>query len=185
MNIPTILALAIYAALILSLIWARFWFFNIQSIRVTIWVVLYDPMVAIQVFGSLYGFWMVENLGTLKLASYIIALLIAFSLFWWSILTAKKLDFAFSNKVGELITSGPYSIVRHPFYVSYIIIWSSSTLIFNSVFLWITLLYLVTFYFVSARKEEKVILSSDYSSEYLKYRQRVGMFLPRIKKWKN
>lgn len=185
MNIITYLAFATYIAIILSLIWARLRFFSTQSVQLTIWVRLYDPMVGAQILTTLYKFSVAAESTVLVYSALLVALLSSLSLFWWAIVTARKLDFAFSKKVGNLLTSGPYAIVRHPFYVSYILTWASTTILFNSVFLWFTLLYLVTFYFMSARDEEKVILSSEHSKEYFEYRQRVGMFLPRIKKWKS
>lgn len=185
MNLITYLAFATYIAIILSLIWARLRFFNTQATQITFWVRLYDPIVGIQILTTLYKFTTATETTMLALAVWQAALLASLSVFWWAIFTARKLDFAFSKSVGDLLTSGPYAIVRHPFYTSYILVWASTTIIFNSVFLWFTLLYLVTFYFMSARDEEKVILSSEHSKEYFEYRQRVGMFIPRITKWKS
>jgi protein-S-isoprenylcysteine O-methyltransferase Ste14 len=141
--------------------------------------------VGIQILTTLYSFYYTPDIPILASSLWLAALLLSISLFWWAISTARKLDFAFSKNVGDLLTSGPYAVVRHPFYASYILLWASTTILFNSVFLWFTLLYLVTFYFMSARDEEKVIMSSEHSKEYFEYRQRVGMFLPRIRKWKS
>ena len=185
MNILTCVAFATYIAIILSLIWARLKFFNTKATQITIWVRLYDPIVAIQILTTIYKFSNATESTIIALGAWEVALLASLSAFWWAIITAKKLDFAFSKNAGNLITRGPYAIVRHPFYMSYIIVWTSTTIYFNSVFLWFTLLYLVTFYFMSARDEEKVIMSGEHSKEYLGYRQRVGMFLPRIIIWKS
>jgi len=168
-----------------SLIWARLRFFSTQATEVTIWVRLYDPIVGVQILTTLYIFYDLPESTMPASSVWLAALLISISLFWWAILTARKLDFAFSKSVGDLLTTGPFAVVRHPFYTSYILVWASTTILFNSVFLWFTLLYLVTFYFMSARGEEKVILSSEHSKEYFEYRRHVGMFLPRITKWKN
>jgi protein-S-isoprenylcysteine O-methyltransferase Ste14 len=146
---------------------------------------LYDPIVAIQVLSSVYAFASLRPTEFIPPFICAILLMLSLLLFWWSIFTAKSLDFAFSSNVGKLILAGPYSIIRHPFYASYILTWLSTTLLFNSIFLWFTLVYLVTFYLSSARSEEKVILKTERSSEYLNYIQNVGMFLPRIWKWKN
>jgi protein-S-isoprenylcysteine O-methyltransferase Ste14 len=169
----------------ISLIWARLRFFSTQATEITNWVRLYDPIVGIQILTTLYSFYYTPDIPILASSLWLAALLLSISLFWWAISTARKLDFAFSKNVGDLLTSGPYAVVRHPFYASYILLWASTTILFNSVFLWFTLLYLVTFYFMSARDEEKVIMSSEHSKEYFEYRQRVGMFLPRIRKWKS
>jgi len=111
---------------------------------------------------------------------YITGLLV----FWWGIYTAKELNFAFGSFSGKIITSGPFQFVRHPFYSSYILIWGASTFLFNSVSLWITLIYLVIFYFRSATSEEKSILESNKASEYISYSKDTNMFIPRIKLWK-
>lgn len=185
MNIITYLAFATYIAIIFSLIWARLRFFNTQGMQVTAWVRLYDPMVGVQILTTFYKFYSAPDSAIASSWAWLAALLVSISLFWWTILPARKLDFAFSKNVGELLTTGPYALVRHPFYTSYILLWASTTILFNSVFLWLTLLYLVTFYFMSARDEEKVILNSEHSKEYFEYRNRVGMFLPRITKWKS
>ena len=185
MNIITYLAFATYIAIVLSLIWARLRFFSSQSAHVTVWVRFYDPVVGVQILTTLFKFYSAPESTTAAYAAWLITLLISLSLFWWTIITARKLDFAFSKSVGKLITTGPYAVIRHPFYTSYILVWSSTTILFNSVFLWITLFYLVTFYLMSARDEERVILSSEHSEQYAEYRKRVGMFLPRITKWKS
>jgi protein-S-isoprenylcysteine O-methyltransferase Ste14 len=145
---------------------------------------MYDLAVAIQILFTIY--YMTNAAGLSPLLVYISFFLYLSGLliFWWAILTAKSLDFAFSDRVGSIVTSGPFKIVRNPFYISYILVWLSSSLLFNSPALWISLFYLIAFYILSARKEEKVILRSVYSEEYENYVQAVGMFLPRIKKWK-
>jgi len=148
-------------------------------------VILYDPVVAIQIAASIYGFSYTRPEGGIPLIACTILLLLSLALFWWSINTTRNLDFAFSTEVGELIISGPYAVIRHPFYLSYILGWLSTTLLFNSIFHWITLVYLATFYLSSARSEEKVILRTEHSSEYIRYQQKVGMFIPRKRKWKS
>ncbi|HUH50403.1 MAG TPA: methyltransferase, partial [Mycoplana sp.] len=48
-------------------------------------------------------------------------------LFWWAISASRKarLRFAFDpDKPDSLVTIGPYRLVRHPFYTSYIIFWT-------------------------------------------------------------
>lgn len=111
---------------------------------------------------------------------YILSLVI----FRLSIKEAKSLDFAFSDHVGALVTTGTFSIFRHPFYVSYILAWLASTITFNILYQWITLFYLIFFYVVSAKKEQGIILKSMQSQSYKNYQQQMSMFIPRIIKWK-
>lgn len=163
--------------------WARLRFFRIKSKTAAKGSLLYDPLVAIQIVITYFCLFEGNQInlgrGLLGIALYGLGL----SLFWWAIATAKHLNYALSNQVGKIVTNGPFAWIRHPIYISYSIIWISSTLLFNSVSLWITLSLLMAFYITSAKMEEKVILKSEYSREYREYSQNVGMFLPRIRKW--
>lgn len=174
----------LYLLIVASLIWGRLFFFKMAGGTSRFLALSYDISVALQmlltVYGYIYGADITHPYAYLVPALYVLSLLI----FWTSITTAKSLDFAFSNSVGEIVTTGPFGIFRHPFYVSYLIAWWASTILFNSPLMWATALYLTAFYVVSARKEERTILASGQSVQYQLYQQNVGMFLPRIKKWK-
>ena len=171
-----------YITIIFSLIWGRFYFFKINGTSGFI-AMLYDSAVTAQIVLTIYSMLTTEHVPVIFISVSTFVYFLSLSMFWWAVVTARSLDFAFSESVGDIVTTGPFKIVRHPFYTSYILVWFSSTLLFNSPYLWITLIFLVAFYYLSARKEEKVILKSAYSEEYEKYIQQVGMFLPRIKKW--
>lgn len=175
------ISVVLFLCIIASLVWARLRFFRMNSGTPRLGALLYDATVATQIIATLV--YMATSSGKFLPLLPATICLHAFSLvlFWWAIFTAKGLDFAFSDKVGNIVTTGPFRFVRHPFYSSYILVWVGNTLLFNSLILWITLLYLMAFYFLSARKEERVILQSEQSSTYRKYIQNVGMFLPRIK----
>ncbi len=178
------LGLALYLAIVLSLLWGRFAFFKMNS-GTPFWLALsYDLAVGVQMISTVYGFIVVTDVT--KLPLYICLVLYAFSLvlFWWSIVTAKSLDFAFSTSVGKIVTTGPFGVFRHPFYVSYILAWLGSSLLFGWPWLWLSLAYLTGFYVMSAKREEAIILQSEQSEQYKLYQQQVGMFLPRILKWK-
>lgn len=174
-----IIALA-YGAIVGSLIWARFRFFKITNNKSKLVSYFNDPAVMVQIvftFGSLFNSESLSLLATtMALACYGAALL----LFWWAIRTAGKLDFASSEGSGAVITSGAFNLVRHPFYLSYIIVWLTNSMLFNSIYLWISCLVLIGVYLYSAREEEKGFIASDYSAEYLEYRNRVGMLLPKL-----
>lgn len=180
----TWISVFLYLLIVASLIWGRLFFFRMAGGTNKFLALSYDVSVAMQMFLTVYGF--VYWTDVTKPYAYVVPVLYMLSLiiFWKSIVTAKSLDFAFSNSVGEIVTTGTFGLFRHPFYVSYLIAWWASTTLFNSLILWVTALYLTVFYVVSARKEERTILASSQSAQYQLYQQNVGMFLPRIKKWK-
>lgn len=177
-------ALILYLSIIASLIWGRWYFFKINSGTKRLYATFYDLAVAIQMLGTT---WLLINRDTLSATGiWLCALSYSLSLvlFWSSVKEAKSLDFAFSNHVGSLITTGPFRLVRHPFYASYLMAFVASTLLLNTIYHWVSLLYLVSFYSLSARKEEGLILLSPQGDSYRQYQQRVGMFIPRIMQWK-
>jgi protein-S-isoprenylcysteine O-methyltransferase Ste14 len=179
-----LVAFIFYLLIVLSLLWARLRFFKVNAGTPRLAALIYDFAVAVQMVLTAYSFINVTDVTKLALGICLLLYMLSLVLFWWAIFTAKSLDFAFSNYVGSIVTTGPFGLVRHPFYVSYILAWTGSTLLFNSPLLWITLIYLITFYTLSARKEEGLILKSTQAEQYQHYQHNVGMFLPRIKKWK-
>jgi len=76
----------------------------------------------------------------------------------------------------ELVTSGPYAVIRHPIYTCLILAMLGSAIGVN-VF-WAPLLVLVGAYFIySARREETVMLQL-FPEQYAAYMARTGMFAP-------
>ncbi len=80
---------------------------------------------------------------------------------------------------GQLVTHGIYRYIRHPQYTGFLLV----TL--GMIFEWATLpllimwLVLVVVYYRLARKEE-ADMALEFGPKYGEYRQRTGMFLPRL-----
>jgi protein-S-isoprenylcysteine O-methyltransferase Ste14 len=78
----------------------------------------------------------------------------------------------------ELITSGPYSSIRHPIYTGLILAMLGSAIGVN--ISWAVLLVPVGAYFIlSARQEESVMLQ-QFPEKYGAYVARTGMLVPRL-----
>jgi len=174
----------LFILIVFSLIWGRLKFFKVNSGTTRSTAFFYDMSVAIQMLSTIYGFIFVIDITKPSLWFCALLYILSLVIFWLSIREAKSLDFAFSNHVGDIVTTGTFSFFRHPFYVSYMLAWFASTVTFNSIYHWVTLVYLIFFYTISAKKEEGLILKSTQSESYKNYQQRVGMFIPRIIKWK-
>lgn len=183
MNFINLFFIAVYITIVVIWTWARFKFFKIESSASKLSSKLYDPIATLHIVTTVY---FASNFNIPILVSKWIGLalyLVGISLFLWVISTARNFHFSFSDEIESLVTTGPYRIVRHPLYASYSIVWLSSSIVFNSIILWITLVYMITFYNLSARKEEIVILNSKYSMQYYEYKKQVGKFFPRITIW--
>lgn len=179
-----ILVTLIYSIVILTLIWARFSFFQVHTNPQRLAARIYDALVLVQILVTYKTLIHGEPQGILPLICMITFYLAVFFLFILLTKYIGPLDFAFSNKVGNIITNGPFQIVRHPFYTTYIVFWATSTIFLNSVILWISFFALLSFYFKSAKNEEHLILSSSYAQQYESMMQNVGMFFPRAKQWR-
>ena len=106
----------------------------------------------------------------------------------WSVVLLHRL-----KGVG-LVTTGPYRLVRHPQYLSFIIItgimtllsawilppWSSGIGWYSPIGFQITWIVVLTCYALFAKLEER-FLSNQYQEELATYKNEVGFFIPGVK----
>lgn len=89
------------------------------------------------------------------------------------------------RKNNELVTDGPFSIVRNPLYVGSFFAMVGLGLLTGS--LLITLLIVLAFVFCYALTvpREELYLSRKFGEQYIRYMQRVPRWLPDLALWKN
>jgi protein-S-isoprenylcysteine O-methyltransferase Ste14 len=78
----------------------------------------------------------------------------------------------------QLITTGPYRWVRHPFYLGYIIGALAPAVAIDNVWIALISVGMIGMVVVAAVREERVWLAGPRADAYREYRARVGMFLP-------
>lgn len=110
-------------------------------------------------------------------------LLISFYFFWWTVYHFRKQPptIAFAEEiVTPLKTSGPYSIVRHPFYTSYTLAWVGGTVATGCWWLGLSVACMFFIYYRAAKMEEAQWLAGKDAEAYRQYMQQTGMFFPKI-----
>jgi protein-S-isoprenylcysteine O-methyltransferase Ste14 len=145
-------------------------------------------MQLIQVLGSLFAIaqlwslWSAPRAVTIRGIAALMVYVAALAVF----LAAKRalrdyrLSLAFSpDAPARIVESGVYGYVRHPFYLAYMMTWAAGALAAPQLMTYAACLLMGTLYFSAARFEERKFAQSALAAEYQRYRQRVGMCLPR------
>ena len=104
-------------------------------------------------------------------------------LFGWCIGASGKRNLGLAlnkNSSKKLITDGPYALVRHPFYTSYIIFWIGSVAVASSIFTICSAIILIAIYIYISRREDK-LLAHVFEDEFPKWYKNTGAFFP---KWR-
>lgn len=84
------------------------------------------------------------------------------------------------NTPRQIVTFGPYRFVRHPFYVSFILLTIGAALIARDPVTLAAFPLALLILDWTVRNEEKKLLASPLGDEYGAYRDRTGRFFPRI-----
>lgn len=102
-------------------------------------------------------------------------------LFLWSFIAYRKVGTGhYVDENHRVITTGPYALMRHPFYSSAFLCWIGVA--FASAELWVAglaIVYVAPAYWVYASSEERM-MGSALGDRYEAYRKKVPMFMPRV-----
>ncbi len=78
----------------------------------------------------------------------------------------------------ELVTSGPYKLIRHPIYTGILVAAVGSALVDGLWWLIFVIIYIA--YFVYSAQAEEKIMTKEFPNEYPAYKKRTKMLLPFI-----
>lgn len=78
-----------------------------------------------------------------------------------------------------LITTGPFAVVRHPFYLAYSIAWLAAPIATHGPFIAVFSVIAIATYVVAARREEK-LLEDRFGEAYRTYKLGTGMLVPSL-----
>jgi protein-S-isoprenylcysteine O-methyltransferase Ste14 len=108
---------------------------------------------------------------------------LSLALFCWTVSSTRHTPptLAFDDDTPSfLLRHGPYRYVRHPFYLSYLLFWTGTACTFSAVWPWLVPAVMISVYANAASREEGKFARSDLAAAYHAYRQRAGMFFPRV-----
>ena len=78
----------------------------------------------------------------------------------------------------RLITDGPYRLIRHPFYLGYIVGALAPAIALDHIVIVLVSAAMIAITVAAAFREERVWLASPRADAYREYQRRTGMFLP-------
>lgn len=119
-----------------------------------------------------------------RAAAGVALLAAALALFSWAAWTnrTRKLGLAFAGAVPSHVqTGGPYALVRHPFYASYLLAFVGGAVAAGTAWLVPAVVAGGFTYWRAARDEEAAFARGPLAAAYRAYAARAGMFLPRLR----
>jgi protein-S-isoprenylcysteine O-methyltransferase Ste14 len=137
--------------------------------------------------GSIHrAFWWLlspSTMGEVTLA--VVAVVLAFASSWWSLRAVQTLSKQWTYEARvieghELVTQGPYAVVRNPIYLGMFGLMVSTGLVFTT---WWALLIAVIVFLVGNQvriRAEENLLRETFGSQFDDYARRVPAFFPRF-----
>lgn len=102
---------------------------------------------------------------------------------WFGVGSVKEttLKVAETHRAEKVVSSGLYSIIRHPQYFGGILAHIGITFLFSSFFSLITTPIVIILNLLISWKEEKELIK-EFGNEYEDYKKKVPMFIPKLRK---
>jgi protein-S-isoprenylcysteine O-methyltransferase Ste14 len=164
--------------------WAMIWFFVAPKKKA-----LRAKLTAATVFACatihLRAILSIRGVSLARAAAAVGIYVLAAALFWWAVRVnqAKPLAPCFSDAQPlHLNTRGPYRLMRHPIYGSYLLTCLGGPIATGTWSLLATVIVMFVIYRAAAVCEEDQFERSSFASQYRLYRSRTGRFFPFV--WK-
>jgi len=162
-------------------------FVRVQSEQAGAWIISLLSLAGYIIFLARLAIWGASPAWPLVWAVFCVS----FAVWAWTINVTRAAppSLAFTEDAPvTLFVHGPYRLVRHPFYTSYLLFWVAACLSAGGDWLAIltglsVFLIMARAYLVAARHEERKFAQSSLAQTYRDYAARTGRFLPRLSGW--
>jgi len=137
-------------------------------------------------FGGILPIWFIGLYQAIHLVNGIIAaciLVACLALYEWArhVIWGRRFGIGMGEHVpDELCEAGPYRYIRHPLYAAYVLAYVAALVALPHWGTAVLFLVSVAMFTFMARDDERTIGGSPLAAAYAAYRERAGMFLPRI-----
>jgi protein-S-isoprenylcysteine O-methyltransferase Ste14 len=109
---------------------------------------------------------------------------LGYFLFVWSIIIRGRYATSWIMASGhKLVTAGPYRYIRHPSYLSYMLLFVGLPLTVPNPIMLVPLVGIYGYYKVTFREE--TLLTERFGEEFTKYQERTGRFMPGLTRRKS
>jgi protein-S-isoprenylcysteine O-methyltransferase Ste14 len=155
---------------------------HFASSKMPVGAMALSALVIVSLIIYLYLQWMFEQ----PVQAQIVGLLLeaaSLALFWAAIFASReaRLLLAFDEKHPHgLVSIGPYKVVRHPFYLSYLIFWTGWAVATWHLLALLPLVLIFGVYVMAAVGEERKFANSPLAEAYREYKARTGFLWPKI-----
>ena len=86
-----------------------------------------------------------------------------------------------SEPPSALVSQGPYSRIRHPIYLAYLLMWGASTVLPWNILGLVIVSVMAILYYRAALFEERLILDSGLGATYRDYQRTTSMIIPGLR----
>jgi protein-S-isoprenylcysteine O-methyltransferase Ste14 len=146
-------------------------------------LIIFDLIAEYIIKTTIFKITPLINIGWLKNASIVIGIVLLIIGCMMGYISHEMFNKAVSpnGDVKHIMKEGVYSLSRHPFYLSLLLITLSFSLLLKSYILSLGF-PIVVIILVNDAKQEEIILEKTFGEEYFNYRKTTGMFFPKLLK---
>ena len=127
------------------------------------------------------GFFQAGEIASFDLVFQIFGIILIFAgVFFW-IYAVLIQNIAHEIQSGKLVTTGIYSVTRHPIYTAFFFIFSGILITAHNIFMLGFILFFYLYLVVFMQNTEEKWLTKKFGQEYLEYAKRTPRILPKIK----